>query len=92
MADVKKLPYLLRMNITCMGAPLLIEGDVAGVPWEYRGRHGRWGITVGDDMIVGAGKGDPSIPLAMALIVDALWAHFMLPELDAREEAQHVGW
>lgn len=80
---------LFTLDVTCEGAPLQLQGTVGGVPYYFRSRHGRWRIEAGA-MIVAEGNGDPSIPLAAALIVDALWPHFMRPELDAREEARWV--
>lgn len=36
----------IELAVTCMSAPLQIEGTVAGVGVYYRARHHRWGIDL----------------------------------------------
>jgi hypothetical protein len=80
---------MFTLYVRCLGAPLLLDGMVGTVPWEFRGRHERWRIEVGD-MVIQEGKGTPSIPLAVALVIEALWAHYLSPEVDHREEEHRL--
>lgn len=37
----------LTFMISCVGAPLQIEGQIAEYSFYYRERHGKWGLEVG---------------------------------------------
>lgn len=53
-------------RVTCPAAPLMIEGYVGGLPFEFRSRHGSW--TLGDH---GSGNWEvSSVSEAMTLILE----------------------
>lgn len=79
---------LFTFDITCLGAPLQIEGTASGRPYYFRARHRRWRLEL-DGLMIADGQGEPSVPMAVALIVQAVWAHYLVPELNAREDEQY---
>ena len=44
-------PIKIELRITCIGAPLQIEGTIDDINIYYRERHARWCIEVSTDTI-----------------------------------------
>lgn len=36
----------MNLKVTCWAAPFQMEGDVCGIPFHFRSRHGRFSLSV----------------------------------------------
>jgi hypothetical protein len=87
--NVDSTPDLV-LTWTCLGAPIQIEGTVAGHRVYYRDRHDRWRVEV-DDQVIAEGMsviGDEP-GFAVARIVEAVWHPYISDAFNAREDARY---
>lgn len=67
-------PPSIQMTVTSAGAPWQAEGEVCGIPFYYRSRHGRWMLhSTLNGIYVTRANGSPEIwgvPEVLRLILD----------------------
>lgn len=71
------------LTITCPGAPFQATGKVGDVTWNYRSRHGRFGLSIGEESITGKEPEDD-----LLFIIEHLKRH-IYDSMNRREDARY---
>lgn len=66
-------------NVTCLAAPLQIDGQVDGVKFYFRARHDKWRLELPDfgDRQIGAGDSDDFTPGQAADLITQVMNGFL---------------